>query len=91
MGKGYSPEQIIRKLRQAEGEFATGSTIPEVSRELGISEATFHRWKKQYGGMSQQEANRLKELEKENARLKKMVAEQALDIDILKEVNRGNF
>ena len=91
MGKGYSPEQIIRKLRQAEGEFATGSTIPEVSRELGISEATFHRWKKQYGGMSQQEAKRLKELERENARLKKMVAEQALDIDILKEVNRGNF
>jgi transposase-like protein len=91
MGKGYSPEQIIRKLRQAEGEFATGSTIPQVSRELGISEATFHRWKKQYGGMSQQEAKRLKELEKENARLKKMVAEQALDIDILKEVNRGNF
>jgi transposase-like protein len=91
MGKGYSPEQIIRKLRQAEGEFATGSTIPEVSRELGMSEATFHRWKKQYGGMSQQEAKRLKELEKENARLKKMVAEQALDIDILKEVNRGNF
>jgi len=91
MGKGYSPEQIVRKLRQAEGEFATGSTIPQVSRELGISEATFHRWKKQYGGMSQQEAKRLKELEKENARLKKMVAEQALDIDILKEVNRGNF
>jgi transposase-like protein len=91
MGKGYSPEQIVRKLRQAEGELATGSTIPQVARELGISEATFHRWKKQYGGMSQQEAKRLKELEKENARLKKMVAEQALDIDILKEVNRGNF
>ena len=91
MGKGYSPEQIVRKLRQAEGKLATGSTIPQVSRELGISEATFHRWKKQYGGMSQQEAKRLKELEKENARLKKMVAEQALDIDILKEVNRGNF
>jgi transposase-like protein len=91
MGKGYSPEQIVRKLRRAEGELATGSTIPEVARELGISEATFHRWKKQYGGMSQQEAKRLKELEKENARLKKMVAEQALDIDILKEVNRGNF
>jgi transposase-like protein len=91
MGKGYSPEQIVRKLRQAEGELATGSTIPEVARELGISEATFHRWRKQYGGMSQQEAKRLKELEKENARLKKMVAEQALDIDILKEVNRGNF
>jgi len=91
MGKGYSPEQIVRKLRQAEGKLANGSTIPEVARELGISEATFHRWKKQYGGMSPQEAKRLKELEKENARLKKMVAEQALDIDILKEVNRGNF
>ncbi len=91
MGKGYSPEQIVRKLRQAEGKLATGSTIPEVARELGISEATFHRWKKQYGGMSPQEAKRLKELEKENARLKKMVAEQALDIDILKEVNRGNI
>ncbi len=91
MGKGYSPEQIVRKLRQAEGELATGSTIPEVARELGISEATFHRWRKHYGGMSPQEAKRLKELEKENARLKKMVAEQALDIDILKEVNRGNF
>ncbi len=91
MGKGYSPEQIVRKLRQAEGKLANDSTIPEVARELGISEATFHRWKKQYGGMSPQEAKRLKELEKENARLKKMVAEQALDIDILKEVNRGNF
>jgi putative transposase len=91
MGKGYSPEQIVRKLRQAEGKLATGSTIPEVARDLGISEATFHRWKSRYGGMSSQEAKRLKELERENARLKKLVAEQALDIDILKEVNRGNF
>ncbi len=91
MGKGYSPEQIIKKLRQAEGKLASGSTIPEVARELGISEATFHRWRKRYGGMNSQEAKRLKELEKENARLKKLVAEQALDIDILKEVNRGNF
>lgn len=91
MGKGYSPEQIIRKLRQAEGKLASGSTIPEVARELGVGEATFHRWRKQYGGMSPQEAKRLKKLEKENARLKKLVAEQALDIDILKEVNRGNF
>ncbi len=91
MGKGYSPEQIIRKLRQAEGRLANGSTIPEAARDLGISEATFHRWRKRYGGMSSQEAKRLKELEKENARLKKLVAEQALDIDILKEVSRGNF
>ena len=91
MGKGYSPEQIVRKLRKAEGKLANGSTIPEVARELGVSEATFHRWRKRYGGMSSQEAKRLKELEKENARLKKLLAEKELDIDILKEVNRGNF
>ncbi len=91
MGKGYSPEQIIRKLREAEGKLACGSTIGEVARELGISETTFHRWRNRYGRMSSQEAKRLKELEKENARLKKLVADQALDIDILKEVNRGNF
>jgi len=91
MGKGYSPDQIVRKLRQAEGKLTNGSTIPEVARELGISEATFHRWRNRYGGMSSQEAKRLKELEKENARLKKLLAEKELDIDILKEVNRGNF
>jgi len=91
MGKGYSPHQIVRKLREAEGKLASGSTVPEVAREPGISEATFHRWRKRYGGMSPEEAKRLKELEKENARLKKMVADKELDIDILKEVNRGNF
>ena len=91
MGKRHSPEQIIRKLRQAEGKLAAGSSLPEVARELGISEATFHRWRKRYGGMSSSEAKRLKELEKENARLKKLLAEQALDIDSLKEVGRGNF
>jgi putative transposase len=87
----HTPEQIVRKLRQAEARLAAGATVPEVARELGISEATFHRWRKQYGGMSSSEAKRLKELEKENARLKKLVAEQALDIDILKEVSRKNF
>ena len=91
MGKGYSPEQIIRKLREAEGNLASGFTVAAVARELGISEATFHRWKNHYGGMSTSEAKRLKELEKENARLKKLLAEKELDIDILKEVNRGNF
>ncbi len=91
MGKGYSPEQIVRKLRQAEGKLAGGAKVPEVARDLGVSEATFHRWRKQYGAMSASEAKRLKELDKENARLKKLVAEQALDIDMLKEVNRGNF
>ena len=91
MGKGYSPEQIVRKLREAEAKLAGGAKVPQVARELGISEATFHRWKKHYGGMSPKEAKRLKELEKENARLKKLLAEQALDIDMLKEVGRGNF
>jgi putative transposase len=91
LGKKHTPEQIVRKLRAAEARLAGGATVPEVARELGISEATFHRWRNQYGGMSSSEARRLKELEKENARPKKLVAEQALDIDILKEVNRGNF
>ncbi len=91
MGKRHSPEQIVRKLRQAEAKLATGNSVPEVARDLGISEATFHRWRKRYGGMSSSEAKRLKELEKENARLKKLLAEKELDIDLLKEVNRGNF
>jgi putative transposase len=91
LGKRHSPDQIVRKLRQAEGKLAAGSSLPEVVRDLGISEATFHRWRKRYGGISSSEAKRLKELEKENARLKKLLAEQALDIDILKEVSRGNF
>ncbi len=91
MGKGYSPEQIVNKLREAEGKIASGSTVGEISREWGISETTFHRWKARYGGMNSSEARRLKELEKENARLERLPAEQALDIDILKEVNRGNF
>jgi putative transposase len=91
LGKRHSPEQIVRKLRQAEGKLASGSTVPEAARELGVSEATFHRWEARYGGMNSQEAKRLKELEKENARLKKLLAEKELDIDLLKEVNRGNF
>ena len=87
----HTPEQIIRMLRQAEAKLSAGSTIPEIARELGISEATFHRWKTRYGGMNPQEAKRLKELEKENARLKKLLAEKVLDIDMLKEVSQGNF
>lgn len=91
MGKRHSPGQIVRKLRDAEARLAGGAMVPEVARELGISEATFHRWRNRYGGMNSQEAKRLKELERENARLKKLLAEKELDIDILKEVNRGNF
>ena len=87
----HTPEQIIRKLREAEAKLAGGASIPEVARELGVSEVTFHRWRNRYGGMRPDSTKRLRELEKENARLKKIVAEQAVDISILKEVSRGNF
>ncbi len=89
--KRHTPEEIIRKLRQADAELAGDATVADVSRKLGISENTFHRWRNQYGGMKADQAKRLKKLEKENARLKKIVAEQAVDISILKEVARGNF
>ncbi len=91
MKKRHTPEQIVRKLREADAQLAAGVPIPEVARQLGISEATFHRWRNQYGGMKADAMKRLKELEKENARLKKIVADQVLDISILKEVSRGNF
>jgi putative transposase len=93
MGKRHSPEQITSESSGAGRGQARlcGSTVQEVARDLGISEPTFHRWRNRYGGMSSQEAKRLKELEQENARLKKLLAEKELDIDILKEVNRGNF
>jgi putative transposase len=91
MTKRHTPEQIVRMLRQAEAELAVGASVPEIAKRLGISEATFHRWRNQYGGMNTDAMKRLKELEKENARLKKIVADQAVDIDILKEVSRGNF
>jgi putative transposase len=91
MNKRHTPEQIIRKLRQADAELAAGASVPEVARGLGISEATFHRWRNYYGGMKGDAMKRLKQLESENARLKKIVADQAVDIDILKEVSRGNF
>ena len=91
MKKRHTPEQIVRKLREADAELAAGASVPEVARKLGISEATFHRWRNQYGGMKADAMKRLKELETENARLKKIVAEQAVDISILKEVSPGNF
>jgi len=91
MKKRHTPEQIVRKLREADAELDAGVPIPEVARRLGISEATFHRWRNQYGGMKADAMRRLKELEKENARVKKVVADQAVDISILKEVGRGNF
>jgi transposase-like protein len=89
--KRHTPEEIIRKLREAEAQLAAGATVAEVSKKLGVSENTYHRWRAQYGGMKAEQAKRLRELEKENARLKRIVAEQAVDISILKEVARGNF
>jgi len=91
MKKRHTPEQIVRKLREAEAKLAAGASVLEVSRELSVSEATFHRWRKRYGGMQTDAMKRLRELEKENARLKRIVAEQAVDISILREVGRGNF
>ncbi len=87
----HTPEQIIRKLREADRLLAEGKAVAEVTRELGTSEATYHRWRKQYGGMKADDVKRLKELERENVRLKRIVADQALDIDGLKEVARGNW
>ena len=89
--KIYSPEQIIRKLREAEVLISQGNTIGQSSRQLGISEQTYFRWRNQYGGMQVSQAKRLKKLEKENTRLKKLVADLSLDNSILKEVSKGNF
>ena len=89
--KIYTAEQIIGMLREAEVLQGQGMTIGDVSRKLGISEQTYYRWRKEYGGMRVDQARRLKELEKENGRLKKLVANLSLDNDILKEVVRGNF
>ena len=89
--KRHTPEQIIRKLREAEAELAAGRTIGQICQKLGVTEATFHRWRNQYGGMKAHEMKRLKELEVENQRLKKLVADQALDIQILKEVTEGKY
>lgn len=87
----HSAEQIITKLREADAMLAVGKSIAQVVQQLGVSEPTLHRWRNQYGGMKSGEARRLKELEHENARLKKIVADQALDIAMLKEVAKGEF
>jgi transposase-like protein len=89
--KRHTAEQIIRKLREAEVELAKGQTTVDVVRKLGITEQTSYRWRKEYGGVRLDQAKRLKELEKENVRLKKLVADQALDNAILKEISSGNF
>ncbi len=89
--KRYSSEQIIAKLREAEVELAKGQKTGAVCRKLAISEQTYYRWRREYGGLRVDQAKRLKQLERENTRLKKVVADQALDISILKEVSEGNF
>lgn len=87
----HSTDQIIAKLREADAMLAGGKTIAQVVQALGVSEQTLHRWRQQYGGMKANDARRLKELEHENSRLKKIVADQALDIAMLKEVAKGEF
>ena len=89
--KRHSPEQIIKKLRDADAMLASGKTIGQACQALEASEQTFHRWRNQYGGMKAGEAKRLKELEDENKRLKKVVAELTLDKDILEEALKGNY
>jgi putative transposase len=87
----HTPEQIIRKLREADRLLAEGHEVPEVTKQLEISEATYHRWRAQYGGMKADDAKRLKELETENARRKRIVADKELQIQALKELGRGNW
>lgn len=88
--KTFTPEQIINKLREAEVLMSQGMPITEASRKIGITEQTYYRWRREYGGMRVEQTRRLKELEKENARLKRLVADLSLDNAILKEATRGN-
>ena len=89
--KRYSAAQVTGHLRQAEILISEGKTIGEAARQLSISEQTYYRWRREYGGMEVDQARRLKELDLENQRLKRLVADQALDLSILKETARGNF
>ena len=89
--KTYLPEQIINKLREAEILLNQGATIGEASKKIGVTEQTYYRWRKEYGGLRIEQAKKLKNLEKENARLKKLVADLSLDNAILKEAAEGNF
>lgn len=87
----HTPEQIVRKLREADRLLAEGGAVPEVAKAREISEQTYHRWRAQYGGMKSDDVKRLKELEGENARLKRIVADQVLEVAALKEVAKGNW
>jgi len=87
----HTPEQIVRKLREADRLLGEGMELAEVAKQLEVSEATFHRWRAQYGGMKADDVKRLKELEIENARLKRIVADQTLEVQALKEIAKGNW
>ena len=87
----HTPEQIIRKLREADRLLGEGADVAEVARHLEVSEQTYHRWRAQYGGMKADDAKRLRELERENGQLKKLLAEAELDKAMLKEIAKGNF
>ena len=89
--KRHSPEQVIRKLAEGEKLLNRGEDIGEVCRQLEITESTWHRWRNQYGGMKANDAKKLKEIEKENTQLKRIVANQALDIDMLRHIAEGKF
>jgi len=91
MKKGFTPEQIIKKLREAEVLLSKGEKVEQVIRKIGVSDVTYYRWRKEYGGMKVDQARKLRDLEKENSRLKKLVADLSLDNAILKEVSKGNF
>jgi len=88
--RSYRPEQIINKLREAEVLVSQGATIGEAARKIGVTDMTYYRWRREYGGMRIEQLKRLKELEKENTRLKRIVADLSLDNSILKEASRGN-
>jgi putative transposase len=87
----HTPEQIVRKLREVDRLVGEGRTIAEAAKQVEISEQTYHRWRNQYGGMTADDARRLRELERENARLKRLVADKELEIDALREVAKGNW
>ena len=89
--KAYTPEQIINKLREAEIMLSQGATLAVIWKKIGVSDCSYYRWRKEYGGMRVEQAKRLQELEKENSRLKRLVADISLDNAILKEASRGNF
>lgn len=89
--KRHTPDEVVSKLRDVDATLSNGGTIADAAKKIGVTETTLHRWRNAYGGIKAQDLKRLRELERENQRLKRVVAEMALDIQMLKEVARGNF